>query len=106
MIMKRIANVTKLKEGKAEEYLALHDKIWDEVVEVAHKYGLRNFTMFRVDNYLFSYYEYVGDDFAKDMAEKAQQPGQAEWQAATGAFKDLIEGKPAIILDEFWHHDF
>jgi L-rhamnose mutarotase len=104
--MKRIANITKLKEGAAVDYKALHDNIWEEIVAAGHQYGLRNFTMFRHGEYLFSYYEYVGDDFERDMAEKAKCPNQDKWQAECGKHKTQIDGKNAIMLEEFWHHDF
>lgn len=104
--MKRIANITKLKPGMAEDYKALHDAIWEEIVAAGHQYGLRNFTMFRKDDYIFSYYEYVGDDFAADMAEKAKCKNQAEWQVECGKFKTDIDGQAVIPLEEFWHNDF
>ena len=104
--MKRIANITKLKEGAAADYKALHDNIWDEIVAAGHQYGLRNFTMFRHGDYLFSYYEYIGDDFETDMKEKAKCKNQAEWQIECGKFKTLIDGKASIPLEEFWHNDF
>ena len=104
--MKRIANITKLKPGAADDYKALHDGIWEEIVAAGHQYGLRNFTMFRHGDYLFSYYEYVGDDFAHDMAEKAKCLNQDKWQQECGSYKTDINGEKAIMLEEFWHHDF
>ena len=104
--MKRIANITKLKKGAAVDYKALHDNIWEEIVAAGHQYGLRNFTMFRHGNYIFSYYEYIGDDFEADMREKAKCKNQAEWQAACGEYKADIEGQSVISLEEFWHNDF
>lgn len=104
--MKRIANVTKLKEGAAADYKALHDQIWEEIVEAGHQYGLRNFTMFRHGDYIFSYYEYIGEDFESDMQKKAQCKNQALWQTECGKFKDTIDGKISVPLEEFWHHDF
>ena len=104
--MKRIANVTKLKEGAADDYRALHEGIWQEIVDAGHQYGLRNFTMFRHGDYLFSYYEYIGDDFEEDMKKKSKCKNQAEWQAECSKYKCEIDGKPSIPLEEFWHNDF
>ena len=56
---------------KFEEYKRLHDEIWDEVVANAHRFGLRNYSIFTFGEYYISYFEYVGDDFERDMAEKA-----------------------------------
>ena len=104
--MKRIANITRLKDGAADDYRALHEGIWQEIVDAGHQYGLRNFTMFRHGDYIFSYYEYIGDDFEEDMKNKAKCKNQAEWQTECSKFKCEIDGKPAIPLEEFWHNDF
>lgn len=105
--MKRIGTLMKLKPGALEEYVKLHEQIWDEVVKAAHEANMRNYTIFHVNGYLFSYYEYIGDDFDADMAKKNALPVSAKWQEATGAFRELIEGDSKVmILDEIWHHDF
>ena len=105
--MKRIATITKLKPGVAEEYRRVHDGIWPEVVEAAHEANMRNFTIFRCGDYLFSCYEYLGDDFEADMARKAAKPVSPKWQETTGAFMEPVDGEDMkIALEEFWHHDF
>ena len=104
--MKRIANITKLKPGAVEDYRILHDKIWQEIVDAGHQYGLRNFTMFRYGDYIFSYYEYIGDDFETDMKKKMKCKNQEEWQQECSRYKTDIKGMAAIPLEEFWHNDF
>ena len=88
------------------DYKALHDGIWEEIVAAGHQYGLRNFTMFRHGDYIFSYYEYIGDDFERDMREKSKCRNQAEWQNECSKFKTDIGGEPVVCLEEFWHNDF
>lgn len=97
----------KLKPGAAEAYIRIHDEIWDEVVKAAHEANMRNYTIFRTGDYLFSYYEYIGNDFEADMSKKNALPVSKKWQEATGAFRELIEGDSKVMyLDEIWHHDF
>ncbi len=104
--MRRFASITKLKPGMLEEYKKLHDGIWDEVVSAAHEANQRNFTMFIHEDYIFSYFEYIGNDFEADMEKKKKLAISSEWQKLCGSYKKLIDGQPAIQLTEFWHHDF
>ena len=104
--MKRIGIITKLKPGAAQEYKKIHDEIWDEVVKAAHDANMRNYTIFQFGDYLFSYYEYTGDDFDADMAKKNSLPISQKWQAATGAFMDKIDDTSKIFPKEIWHFDF
>ena len=106
--MKRIGTLMKLKPGALEAYTKLHDNIWDEVVEAANKANMRNYTIFMTkDGHLFSYYEYVGEDFDGDMAKKNALQISQKWQEATGAFREFMDGESKVIeLQEIWHHDF
>lgn len=105
--MKRIGTLMKLKPGAKEEYIRLHDSIWEGVVQAGHEAGMRNYTIFCKGDYLFSYYEYIGDDFEGDMARKNALPVSQQWQQATGALRELVEpGSKVMQLDEIWHEDF
>lgn len=91
--MKRIATITKLKPGVAEEYRRVHDGIWPEVVEAAHEANMRNFTIFRCGDYLFSCYEYSGDDFEADMAAQGGQARQPQVQETTAPLWSRSTGR-------------
>ena len=68
---------------------------------------MQNFSIYRWGDYLFSYYEYTGDDFEGDMAKKASLEISKEWQAATGKCRELMDGENRYIeLEEIWHEDF
>ena len=102
-IMRRIATITRLKPDAIAEYKKLHDEIWDEVVEAAHQANLRNYTIFCSGDYLFSYYEYIGDSYELDMQKKNSIPIVQLWQKTTGVC--LMES-PKIVMDEIWHGNF
>ncbi len=105
--MKRIGTLSKLKPGAADAYIKLHDEIWQGVVDAGHEANMRNFSIFRIGDYLFSYYEYIGDDFEADMAKKSALPISIEWQKATGEFREIMDGENRFIeIEEIWHHDF
>lgn len=105
--MKRIATITKLKPGQREIYKKIHDEISAEVAASSHMANMRNFTMFIYDDYLFSYYEYVGEDFNADMAAKMNRPVSQAWAKLTGSYTDLVtEDTKVIYPEELWHYDF
>ena len=106
--MRRFGSITKVKEGSLGAYVALHDHIPQEVVAAAARYGLRNFTIFHANGYLFSYFEYEGDDYAGDMAKKSELPEMQRWKEACDACFERIEGQQAydVMLQEIFHNAF
>lgn len=105
--MKRIATITKLKPDQKEEYISLHEKIWKDVVGIGHAANQRNFTIFSCGDYLFSYFEYIGEDYDTDMLNKKAQPVIQKWAKTTAEYlDDVVEGTRIIELEEVWHCDF
>ena len=81
---KRYAHIIELKAEHAEEYRRLHTAVWPEVLEQIRTSNIRNYSIFekRLPDgrlYLFSYFEYIGTDFASDMASMAADPKTQEW---------------------------
>ena len=46
-----------VKEGMLDEYKRRHDEIWQEMKDVLHAAGIRNYTIWNVGDELFGYYE-------------------------------------------------
>ncbi|MGO1413146.1 MAG: L-rhamnose mutarotase, partial [Microbacterium gubbeenense] len=69
--MKRIASVIGLAAEHREEYEAYHAAVWPEVLQTISDCNIRNYSIFRYGDLLFSYFEYVGDDYDADMAKMA-----------------------------------
>ena len=108
MRMYRFGTITKIKNDKLEAYIDLHNHIPEEVVAAAAKYGLRNFSIFYFDGYLFSYFEYCGEDYSSDMEEKAKLPFMKQWKESCDQCFERIDGKEdySIILQEIFHNSF
>lgn len=105
--MIRKATVTKLKPGAKEAYKKLHDEIWNEVVAAGHAANIRNFTIFCQGDYLFSYYEYTGENFDEDIRRKNSNPAVRKWQETTGAMTEpVVDGIKTLSLEELWHNEF
>ena len=57
-----------VKEGCMDEYIRRHDEIWPEMLEVLKQAGIKNYTIWKVGNELFGYYECEkGVDFASSI---------------------------------------
>jgi L-rhamnose mutarotase len=81
---KRYGMVLALQSDKVEEYKRLHAAVWPDVLTMIRVCNIQNYSIYlRVldddQHYLFSYFEYVGDDFAADMAKMAADPATQQW---------------------------
>jgi L-rhamnose mutarotase len=77
--MKRHGMVTKVRPDKFEEYKRLHADAWPGVLATIRACNIQNYSIYYRDGYLFSYFEYVGDDFEADMARMAADPTTQKW---------------------------
>jgi len=102
--MQRHGAVIGLPADKIDEYKALHAAVWPDVLAMIRQCHIRNYSIFlrRFDDgrhYLFSYFEYVGDDFAADMARMAADPATQRWWAVA---KPCTEPLASRAPDEWW----
>lgn len=81
--MERYGTVIKANPEKLEEYIKLHDAVWPGVLRMIKECHLQNYSIYYKDGWLFSYYEYTGDDYAADMAKMAADPETQRWWAIT-----------------------
>lgn len=81
--VKRYGSVIKAKPEMLEQYKALHFIPWPGVLEQITKSNIRNYSIFLKDGYLFSYFEYLGDDYNRDLAEMAKDSVTQEWWKLT-----------------------
>lgn len=74
-----------------------------------HACNMRNYTIFRYQHLLFAYFEYVGDNFAADMAKMAGDPKTQEWWTHTAPMQEPVEGRAAgewwATMPEVFHTD-
>ncbi len=61
--------------------------------------SIRNYSIFYRDGRLFSYFEYVGLDYAADMAKMAADPKTREWWKLTNPCQQPVE---TAAKDEWW----
>ena len=102
--MKMIGSVIMLKRGADEEYERLHKNVWPEVLLQIRRSNIINYSIFkyerRNETFLFSYFEYVGADFATDMKKMADDPKTQEWWRLTDPLQERV---PEAKGGEWWH---
>jgi L-rhamnose mutarotase len=77
--MKRYGMLIGVNPDKIDEYKKLHAAVWPEVLKKITQCNIRNYSIYLKDNMLFSYFEYVGNDFDADMALMAADPKTQKW---------------------------
>ena len=77
--MKRYGQVIGVNPEKLEEYKKLHAAAWPSVLKMIKECNIQNYSIYYKDGLLFSYYEYVGEDYEKDMAKMAADPETQRW---------------------------
>jgi len=107
--MTRYGMVVKVKPGKLEEYKQLHTAVWPEVLKIIRQCNIQNYSIYHKDGYLFSYFEYVGNDFDADMARMAADPiTQKWWDVCKPCHEPLAtrkEGEWWANMEEVFHAD-
>ena len=80
--MHRHGQVIGVKPEELEKYTEYHAAVWPEILDMIHACNIRNYSIYYKDidgfSLLFAYYEYVGDDYAADMAKMAADPKTQE----------------------------
>lgn len=102
--MTRHAHLIEVRPDRLDEYKRLHAAVWPDVLEQIRMSNIRNYSIFlrRLPDgkwYLFSYFEYIGSDFAGDMAAMAADPKTREWWAVC---KPCQQPLPDITPDDWW----
>jgi L-rhamnose mutarotase len=107
--MERYASVIKLKPERLTEYKTLHASAWPEVLQMIHECNIQNYSIYFKDGYLFGYFEYSGDDFARDIKKMADDPKTREWWKLTDPCQEPLEtrkeGEWWASMEEFFHMD-
>ena len=107
--MRRFGQVIGVKPGAIEEYERLHAQVWPEVLATIHACNIRNYTIFRHGQLLFAYFEYIGEDFASDMARMAADSKTREWWTYTDPLQEPLPGRSEgewwLTLHAVFHAD-
>ncbi|NOU62525.1 L-rhamnose mutarotase [Paenibacillus sp. LMG 31461] len=107
--MLRNGSVIRVKPEKLDEYKNLHADAWPDVLNMIHTCNIRNYSIYYKDGYLFSYFEYIGEDYEQDMARMAQDPTTQEWWKLCEPCQEPLESRQAgewwASMEEVFHTD-
>jgi L-fuconate dehydratase len=107
--MRRYGQIIGLKPDQIDAYERLHAEAWPAVLSMIHACNMRNYSIFRRGTQLFAYFEYVGEDYAADMAKMAADPTtQAWWQLTDPMQEPLPDRAPTewwAAMREVFHTD-
>jgi len=94
----RYGSVIGLREEQMARYKKLHAAVWPDVLKLPDG-----------KHYLFSYFEYTGDDFEADMAKMAADPTTQKWwdvcMPCQQPLEDRAEGEWWATMEEVFHCD-
>jgi len=111
---KRIGMLTGLDPEKAAYYKELHTNAWEGVLAAIERYNIRNFSIYLKEiedkQYLFSYYEYIGDDYDADMRRIAADTTTQRWWRETDPCQIPLpeaaaKGEIWTPMEEVFHTD-
>lgn len=98
--MKRVASVIGIADENIAEYERLHAAVWPAVLNRIKASNIRNYSIYRYGNLLFSYFEYIGSDYEADMAAIAADPETQAWWKHTDPLQSAL---PERAEGEWWH---
>lgn len=109
MTSQRHAQVVRLKPEAREAYIRCHQQVWPEVLRTIDACNIRNYSIFLHGNLLFAYFEYIGSDYAADMAKMAADPKTQEWWTMTDPMQERLPDAPEgawwTPIEEVFHTD-
>jgi len=83
----RYAMITGLKPERIAYYKELHAAVWPGVLKQIKECNIQNYSIYlkEIDNkyYLFSYFEYTGNDYDADMQKMAADEETQRWWEET-----------------------
>lgn len=107
--MQRYGMVIKVRPEKYEEYKKLHAAVWPGIMAKIRECNIRNYSIYYKDDFLFSYFEYVGTDFDTDMKKMSDDPLTQKWWAVCKPCQEPLatrkDGEWWAGMDEIFHTD-
>lgn len=107
--MRRFGQVIGVDPEQFESYKKYHAAVWPEILAMITACNIRNYSIFHKDNVLYAYFEYIGTDFAADMAKMAADAKTQEWWAVMEPMQRPVStrapGEWWANMEEVFHLD-
>jgi len=99
----------RLKPGCEQSYINYHSAVWPDVLAKIKDCNISNYSIYVKGRYLFSYFEYTGENFEKDMEKMAEDEGTQKWWSVVKPLmeplEDRKEGEFWADMEEIFHYD-
>jgi L-rhamnose mutarotase len=106
---RRFGMVLRVRPERFEEYKRLHAAVWPGVLARISACSIKNYSIYHKDGWLFSYFEYWGDDFEADMKVMAADLETRRWWAIMEPMQDPVPSRDPgdwwARMEEVFHHD-
>lgn len=107
--MTRYGSAIRMPAENLERYRALHAAVWPGVLAMIEACNIRNYSIFHHGGWLFSYFEYVGNDYDADMARMAADAVTQDWWNINKPLQEPLEdrapGEWWAAMEELFHLD-
>lgn len=104
--MKRVGQIIYVKEEGIEAYEKYHANPLPGVNEMIKECNIQNYSIYRRGNIMFSYFEYTGEDYEKDMAKMAADPTTQHWWSLVHPLMQTLPGEDDWAdMKEVYHLD-
>ena len=112
--VQRFGKVIGIKKENIPEYNRLHADTWPGVLKTITDCHIHNYSIYLAEvepdkYYLFSYFEYTGDDIAREMEKMKADPVTQDWWKLTDPLQVPVptkrEGEWWHVLQEVFHTD-
>ncbi len=97
--MERHGQVVKTKPDQAQRYIELHSAVWPEVLDAIRRSNITNYSIFFRDNWLFTYFEYTGDDYESDMKKLLADPVMVKWLELCDPCMQQLDDAPEGVYE-------
>jgi L-rhamnose mutarotase len=94
----KLGSIIKIRPEYEQRYCILHKHVFPGVLNRIAKSNINNYSIFHLDGILFSYYEYVGNDYKKDMKDLADSTTKDWWKLTD----PMQEPLPTRKEGEWW----
>ena len=103
--VQRYGSVVGVKEDRVARYEELHAAAWPEVLAIIKRSHIRNYSIYLREladgrHYLFSYFEYAGNDFDQDMKKMAADSSTQRWWKETDPCQQPLPD--AVAKKQIW----
>lgn len=107
--MRRFGQIIKIKPEDAEAYKKHHANPLKGVNEMIKACNMQNYSIYLRGEYMFTYFEYTGDDFEADMEKMNADPATLKWwdivKPLMSPLEDREPGEFWADMEEIYHLD-